>query len=136
MSEITEVHHTNSLSKITWLYICVCVSVCINEEKGMWQIQQPLMIQTLRKKEYRSTTSPWQKHLQKKLYLMVKKWMLLPKTGNEARCAGVLASGMRQRKERHSDWKKKQLPVLADPKESAKQLLELITGDFSHGSSG
>ena len=49
----------------------------------------------------------------------------------------ILASGIRWQKKRQNDWKKKiKLPVLADSKEFAKQLLELITGDFSRGSSG
>lgn len=49
----------------------------------------------------------------------------------------ILASGIRWQKKTQNDWKKKiKLPVLADHKEFAKQLLELITGDFSRGSSG
>lgn len=111
------------------IHICVCVSVCINEEKGMWQIQQPLMIQTLRKKGIQEHHLTLTKSTYKKTTSWWKNEYFSTRLGMRQDVLEVLASGMR-RKEEDSDWKKNNCLYWQIPK-SAKQLLELITGDFS-----
>lgn len=110
MSEIIEVHHTNSLSKITWLYIYVCVCVWVYR----W-----------RKRHVTNSTTTHDKNSQKKRNTQEHHLTLTKSTykktivhGEKNECVSlrlgmrqdvleVLASGMRQRKKRHSDWKKK-----------------------------
>lgn len=99
------------------------------------------------KKWKRRTSSTWQKAPTKNLeltYFMVKDWILPSKMGNEAKMstlstlnqygAEVLAGGKRQKETKGTQlekiMKKNETAVFEDPKESIKQLVELIT-EFS-----
>lgn len=108
MSEIIEVHHTNSLNKITWLYIYVYVCLCVSmKKKACDKFNNHSWYKLSEKKEYRSTTSPWQKAPTKKTIPHGEKNECFSiRLGMRQDVLEVLASGMRQRKERHSDWKK------------------------------